>query len=373
MANRAIIYAIYPNKIQEEQCRKTFGCCRFVHNQMLTIQQERYKNGEKHLSKFQANTYCNQHLKKEYPFLKEVDKFVLTHAVYHLEDGYDRFFKHLSRFPRYKSKHKAKKSYTTNFTNGNIAVDDDYVKLPKLGGVKAKIHRKPEEDWKIKSATITQNRDGTYQVSILFEYIADTVSALAATEDTTIGLDYKSDGLYTDSNGETCGMPHYYRDSAKRLAKAQRKLKHKTVGSNNYKKQQKRIARLHRHVANQRKDFLQKGSTAIAKQYAHVCVEDLNMKAMSNKGFGNGKATLDNGYGMFLKMLDYKLEEKGGSLVKVSKWFPSSQTCSCCGALHPEMKDLSIRTMRCSCGCKIDRDYNAAINIKKEGLRLLSA
>ena len=180
MANRAIIYAIYPNKIQEEQCRKTFGCCRFVHNQMLTIQQERYKNGEKHLSKFQANTYCNQHLKKEYPFLKEVDKFALTHAVYHLEDGYDRFFKHLSRFPRYKSKHKAKKSYTTNFTNGNIAVGDDYVKLPKLGRVKAKIHRKPEEDWKIKSATITQNRDGTYQVSILFEYIADTVSALAA-------------------------------------------------------------------------------------------------------------------------------------------------------------------------------------------------
>lgn len=193
------------------------------------------------------------------------------------------------------------------------------------------------------------------------------------TEDTAVGLDYKSDGLYTDSNGETCGMPHYYRDSVKRLAKAQRKLKHKTVGSNNYKKQQKRIARLHRHVADQRKDFLQKGSTAIAKRYDHVCVEDLNMKAMSNKGFGNGKATLDNGYGMFLKMLDYKLEEKGGSLVKVSKWFPSSQTCSCCGALHPEMKDLSIRTMRCSCGCKIDRDYNAAINIKKEGLRLLSA
>lgn len=96
MANRAIIYAIYPNKIQEEQCQKTFGCCRFVYNQMLTIQQERYKNGEKHLPKFQANTYCNQHLKKEYPFLKEVDKFALTHAVYHLEDGYDRFFKHLS-------------------------------------------------------------------------------------------------------------------------------------------------------------------------------------------------------------------------------------------------------------------------------------
>ena len=168
-------------------------------------------------------------------------------------------------------------------------------------------------------------------------------------------------------------MPHYYGTSAKCLAKAQRKLKHKTIGSNNYKRQQKRVARIHRHIANQRKDFLQKESAAITKQYDYVCVEDLNMRAMSNKGFGNGKATLDNGYGMFLNMLDYKLKEKGGCLIKVNKWFPSSQTCSCCGTRHPEMKDLSIRTMRCVCGYKIERDYNAAINIKKEGLRLLSA
>ena len=189
----------------------------------------------------------------------------------------------------------------------------------------------------------------------------------------TIGLDYKSDGLYTDSEGNTCGMPHYYRKSAEHLAKAQRKLKHMTVGSSNYNKQLKRIAKIHRHTANQRKDFLHKQSTAIAKQYNCVCVENLNMKSMSNVGFGNGKATLDNGYGMFLNMLEYKLKDKGGYLIKVDKWFPSSQICSCCGTLHPKMKDLSIRTMHCVCGYVLDRDYNAAINIKKEGLRLLSA
>lgn len=374
MANKALVYAIYPNEKQNIQCQKTFGCCRFVYNHMLSLQQDRYKNGEKHLNKKNANNYCNQQLKKDYPFLKEVDKFALTNAIYHLEDGYDRFFKHLSKFPKFKSKHKAKKSYTTNFTNGNIEVGENFVKLPKLGVVKAKTHRKPEAGWKIKSATVTQNRDDSYQVSVLFAF-EKTIPNAAATETTTVGLDYKSDGLYVSSNGETCDMPHYFRQSAGKLAKAQRKLKHKTVGSNNYKKQQKKVAKIHGHIANQRKDFLQKKSTEIANQYAFVCVEDLNMRSMANKGFGNGKATLDNGYGMFLNMLDYKLKDRGGQLVKVDRFFPSSQLCNCCGYKNPLVKDLSVRHWDCpNCGTtNIDRDINAARNIKKEGLRLLTA
>ena len=376
MANKAFVYAIYPNSIQDEQCQKTFGCCRFVYNQMLTVHRDRYKAGEKRLSKMSANTYCNQHIKPDYPFLTEVDKFALTNAVFNLSDGYNRFFKHLGGLPKYKNKHKSKKSYTTNFTNGNIDVGDNYVKLPKLGKVKAKIHRLPNDNWVIKSATITQNRDDTYQVSVLFEYQEILpCTPVAATEENTVGLDYKSDGLYVSSDGDVCGMPHYYRISAERLAKAQRKLKHMTIGSNNYNKQQKRIAKIHRHTANQRKDFLQKESTAITKRYPYICVEDLNMKAMSNKGFGNGKATLDNGYGMFLKMLDYKLHDRGGCLVKVDKFFPSSQLCNCCGFRNPALKDLTIRHWDCpNCGTtNIDRDINAAQNIKKEGLRLLSA
>lgn len=373
MANRAIIYRLYPNEKQKVQFQKTFGCVRFVYNQMLTVQEERYKNNESHLSKFEMNYYCNNVLKIEHLWLKEVDKFALTNAIYHLEDGYQRMFKHLGKHPKYKNKHTAKRSYTTNFTNNNISIGDNYVKLPKVGKVKAKISLDVSL-LKIKSATITQNRDDSYQVSILVEYDEVPITVGVATEDNTIGLDYKSDGLYVDSNGDIADMPHYYRKSAHQLAKRQRKLKNKVVGSNNYYKQQKKVAKIHRHIANQRKDYLHQKSTEIVNQYDFVCVEDLNMKAMSNKGFSNGKATMDNGYGMFLVFLDYKLQERGGKLVKVDKYYPSSQLCSCCGFQNAELKNLFIREWICpNCGTYHDRDRNAALNIKTEGLRLLGA
>ena len=245
--------------------------------------------------------------------------------------------------------------------------------MPKLGKVKAIIHRKAPSDWGIQSATVSQNRDGSYQVSVLYEYEQVSVS-VAVKEGLTLGLDYASNGLYVDHNGNRCNMPHFFRDSADQLAKRQKKLKHKVVGSDNYKKQQKRIAKIHRRIANQRKDFLHKKSTEIANQYSCVCVEDLNMRAMANKGFGNGKATLDNGYGMFVNMLDYKLTERGGCLVKVDKWFPSSQICHHCGKKSSITKDLSVREWTCPhCGTILDRDQNAAQNIKIEGLRMLKA
>lgn len=142
--------------------------------------------------------------------------------------------------------------------------------------------------------------------------------------------------------------------------------------SNNYIKQLRKVNKIHSHIANQRLDNLHKISTEIANQYDVVCVESLNMRSMANKGFVNGKATLDNGYGMFLSMLDYKLSDRNKYFVKVDKWFPSSQICHCCGALHSEMKNLGIRKMMCGCGLTISRDRNAAINILNEGLRLLN-
>ncbi|MDD3794859.1 MAG: RNA-guided endonuclease TnpB family protein [Lachnospiraceae bacterium] len=365
--NRAYKYRIYPNKEQEQLLFSTFGSCRFVYNQILALQAANYKAGIKHLSRFDANKYVNNTLKKEYPFLKEVDKFALTNAVYALENGYQKFFKKQGGYPRFKKKHRAKRSYTTNFTNGNIVVEETYIKLPKLKKIKASVHRRAPEKWKLKSATISQERDGSYYCSILYEFEHNP----ALSEEPlfpTIGLDYKSDGLYADSEGTICGSPKYYRKQSAKLAKAQRKLKGKTTGSNNYDKQQKKAAKIHRKIANQRKDYLHKESTRIANWYGIVCVEDLNMRAMSNKGFGNGKATLDNGYGMFLTMLEYKLAYRGKRLVKVDPWFPSSQICSCCGALHK--LSLADRIYRCGCGAVMDRDYNAAVNIRDEGLRL---
>lgn len=201
-------------------------------------------------------------------------------------------------------------------------------------------------------------------------YTADKTNA--------IGLDYASDGLYVDSNGNVGSNHKYYRENHDKLAKEQRKLsrmkgsKKHEVKSNNYIKQLRKVNKIYRHIANQRLDNLHNISTEIANQYDVVCVESLNMRAMSNKGFGNGKATMDNGYGMFLNMLEYKLADRGKYFVKVDKWFPSSQICHCCGMLHPEMKDLAIRTMKCDCGLTISRDRNAAINILQEGLRLLT-
>ena len=371
MANKSIKYAIYPTKEQEIQINKTFGCCRFVYNQMLNVQMKRYHNGEKRLSKFSASSYCTAVFKNDYPFLKEVDKFALNNAVYNLDDAFVRYFDGKAEHPKYKSKHKDKKSYTTNITNGNIEIGEKAIKLPKLGNVKAKIHRKPKNDWILKSATISQDNDGKYYVSITFEY---EPLRIIKEIDTSIGLDYKSDGLYVDSNGEICNMPHFHRLSEKKLAKAQRKLCCKKKGSNNYYKQKRRVSKIYKHVANQRKDYLHKKSFEIANQYDCVCVESLNMSSMANKGFGNGKATLDNGYGMFLTFLEYKLNDSGGCLVRIPKFFPSSQICSWCGFQNKGVKNLKIRKWACPyCGYKWDRDVNAAINIKKEGLRLLKA
>ncbi len=221
----------------------------------------------------------------------------------------------------------------------------------------------------LKSAVVSQECDGSYYCSCLYEY-EDNISAHKVTYENTIGLDYKSDGLYVSSEGETCGSPKYYRKSQKKLAKLQRKLKNKVLHSSNYNKQQHKISKLHRHIANQRADFLHKKSYEIANRYELVCVENINLKNMSNKDFGNGKATSDNGFGMFLNMLGYKLSNLGKTLIKVDKYYPSSQLCSC-GYQNPITKNLNIRIIKCPVCHKVyDRDVNAAINIKNEGYRL---
>ena len=181
-----------------------------------------------------------------------------------------------------------------------------------------------------------------------------------------------------DSNGHIEDIPHFYREAQRKRTKLQRRLSKKHGSrkgerkSKNFMKQLRKANRQSMHIANQRRNYLQKLSTEIANRYDAVCIEDLDMKAISNKGFGNGKATMDNGYGMFQNMLAYKLAERGKHLVVVDKWYPSSQICHCCG--HRQPMPLKIRVYQCpECGMVFDRDWNAAINIKMEGLRLLSA
>lgn len=258
--------------------------------------------------------------------------------------------------------------------NKNIFLLHKGIKLPKLGKVRASLHRTPKKDWKIKSATVSQSSDGKFYVSVLFEYEDDI--SYQADLNNAIGLDYVSNGLFVDSNGKRGTNRKFYREAQKKLAKEQRRLSRKTgfkkneSKSNNYIKQLRKVNKIHRHIANQRLDNLHKISTEIANQYDIVCVEDLNMTAIGNKGFGNGKATYDNGYGMFLDMLEYKLSDRGKTLVKVDRFYPSSQLCSCCGSR--KKLTLDDRIYRCDCGFTLDRDQNAAINILNEGLRLLN-
>ena len=299
---------------------KTFGCCRKVYNLMLTDKIAYYKATGKSIQTTPAQ------YKDEYPYLREVDSLALANVQLNLQAAYRNFFdkkrKVRSGFPKFKSAKHSRKSYTTNYKKGAVAIlDKRYIKLPKVGKVKAVIHRVPNDAW--------------------------------------VGTNHK-----------------FYRESHDKLAKEQRRLsrmkgsKKNEPKSNNYIKQLRKTNKIHRHIANQRNDNLHKISTEIANQYDVVCVENLNMAAIGNKGFKNGKATMDNGYGMFLNMLEYKLSDRGKYFVKVDKFYPSSQLCSCCGSR--KKLELSERKYICTCGLEIDRDLNAAINIKNEGLRLLA-
>lgn len=374
MANKAIKYRVYPTTEQSIIFAKTFGCCRKVYNLMLTDKIAYYKATGKSVQTTPAQ------YKEEYPYLREVDSLALANVQLNLQAAYKNFFdkkrKTQSGFPKFKSEKRSRKSYTTNYKKGAVAIlDKRYIKLPKVGKVKAVIHRIPNDTWIVKSATVSQESDGSYYISMLFEY-DKAENAYIADKTNAIGLDYKSDGLYMDSNGNVGTNHKYYRESHDKLAKAQHKLsrmkgsKKNELKSNNYIKQLRKVNKIHRHIANQRMDNLHKLSTEITNQYDVVCVEDLNIRSMANKGFGNGKATLDNGYSMFLNMLEYKLSDRGKYFVKVDRFYPSSQLCSCCG--NRKKLTLADRIYKCDCGLIMNRDQNAAINILNEGLRLLN-
>lgn len=367
--NIAYKYRIYPTTEQTVLLFKTFGCCRKVYNLMLADKIAYYKSTDKMLHNTPAM------YKSDYPYLKEVDSLALANSQLDLEGAYRLFFRDPKiGFPKYKSKRHSRLSYTTNIVNGNISINDRYIRLPKVGLIRVKRHRKAPDDYILKSVTVSCDPDGKFYVSVLYKH-DDTVTPVRKVK-THIGLDYKSDGLYVDSEGNIADMPHYYRKAQNKLAKAQRILSRRKGSkrcepkSNNYLKQQLCVNRIHKHMSNQRKDFLHKLSCEITNHYDLISVEDLNMKSMSQT-LHLGKATMDNGYGMFINMLEYKQHRKRHHLIKVDKFYPSSQLCRHCGYKNPITKDLSVRTITCPiCGTTYDRDTNAAVNIDTEGLRL---
>lgn len=384
---RTIKEEIFPTEEQRQKILQTIGCCRFVYNYMLSRNRKAYERRRELVMSTFAMCNILPHLKQVYPWLREADSQALQHSCQRLSQAYKRFFKKQSKCPKFKSRKQPVQSYTTNGLYYRH-IKKDTIQLPILGKVKWNIKRNITS---VKISPTVICKDNHFFVSVTVEEENAVIPVTVTDNDKVIGLDYKSDGLYVNSNGHCADMPHYYRKAQKRLKRLQKKLsrqikshivgyseKRRPVFSRklsdckNIQKQRKKVAVLSEHIANQRKDFLHKQSIAIAKQYDVVCIEDLNMQALANKRFGNGKATLDNGYGKFLVFLQYKLEERGKHLVKVDKFFPSSQICSDCGYKDESVKELKVRHWKCPCcGEEHDRDINAAINIRNEGLRLL--
>lgn len=375
--NYAVLLRIYPNQEQQLGISKTIGCCRFLYNHMLAERKQVFEEHKENKEEIYGWKYkTEKQYKQEYEFLKEADSVALQQSRRHLENAYNNFFKSLSGrrkgglvgFPKFKKKKNGGSYISMN--NGVIEIKDTkHIKLPKLGIVKCGINPKLFDNKdKICSVSISCSCSEKYYCSVLFEKEVEETKKVELSKDSTvIGLDMSLTNFFVDNNGNSPAYTKIYKKHEKRLKRLQHLESRKKKGSRRSKKLRKSINFINEKIQNKRKDFSHKLSTKLVKNYDVIVVESLNLQAIS-QGLKLGKSVMDLGYSQFINQLKYKCDWYGKHIIEADKWFASSKICNKCGYKYNDLA-LSDRKWVCSCcGTTIERDENAAINLKNLGV-----
>lgn len=394
MKLKSLKIRIYPNATQMVQLNKTFGCVRFIYNQMLGERKETYeKLKDKPRELYEYDYRTERQIKEEFGFLKEVDSIALQQARIDLSHAYQNFFRKArdpkipsgeKGFPRFKRKGQ-KNSFRTILVGSNLKVDFEKrkIKAPKLGWVPFRDNRKIE-NLKIHSMTFSRTPTLKYYVSILYEDVSPNVQKPEIDPKTSkiAGLDMSLTNFFVDDNGNSPEYAGLYRKYEKKIAELQRKI---SISKNTQfrKKMRLRLNRIHEHIKNARKDFIEKLSTDLVRKNDVIVIETLSLKDMakfrtwnerngSSNPFNHGKSVSDLGWGCFVSRLKTKAEEHGKIVIEANRWFASSKTCNVCGYVN---KDLTVpdRTWTCpKCRTIHMRDVNSAINLKNIALEIFT-